>query len=64
MTELPIAVLRLRISQLVDLCDVITHQHGSGTPRDISMRLALQYLRQDLGRSDAQLARLEKGEKA
>ena len=56
----PLEVLRLRISHLTELCDVIATKHTSGTERDVSIRLALQYLRQDLGRSDLQLARLER----
>jgi hypothetical protein len=48
------------MSHIVDLCDFITAQHATSSERDISIRLALHYLRQDLGRSDAQLARLER----
>jgi hypothetical protein len=61
MSDVPLAVLRMRIGQLVDLCHVIAEQHDGHGNRDVSVRLALQYLRQDLGRSDLQLARLEKG---
>jgi hypothetical protein len=61
MSDVPLAMLRLRIKQLTDLCDVIAEQHDGPGNRDLSIRLAMQYLRQDLGRSDLQLARLEKG---
>jgi len=57
--SVPLAVLRMRIKQLTDLCDVITEQHDGAGNRDLSIRMALQYLRQDLGRSDLHIARLE-----
>lgn len=58
--DISLSLLRLRMSHIVDLCDFITAQHATSSERDISIRLALHYLRQDLGRSDAQLARLER----
>ncbi len=56
---IPLTLLRLRMSHIADLCTFISAQHETGSERDISIRMALQYLRQDLGRSDLQLARLE-----
>jgi len=57
---IPLTLLRLRINHIADLCHFISAQHSTGSERDISIRLALQYLRQDLGRSDLHLARLER----
>jgi hypothetical protein len=59
MSNVPLVMLRLRIKQLTELCDVITEQHPGYGNRDVSVRLALQYLRQDLDRHDGQIARLE-----
>jgi len=50
------------MSHIADMCTAISAEHSTGSERDISIRLALQYLSQDLGRSDLQLARLEKAE--
>ena len=61
--DISLSLLRLRISHIVDICALISAEHSTGSERDISIRLALQYLRKDLGRSDAQLARLERGTK-
>ena len=58
--EIALTLLRLRMSHIADLCTFISGQHSTGSERDISIRLALQYLSQDLGRSDLQLARLER----
>ena len=58
-----LTVLRRNIEQLSQLCWVIADKYDGSTDRDISIRLALQYLRKDLGRSDAQLSRLERGTK-
>jgi len=58
--DVSLTLLRLRISHIVDMCTFIVEQHSTGSERDISIRLAMQYLRQDLGRSDAQIARLER----
>ena len=58
--DISLSLLRLRINHIADLCHFISDQHSTGSERDISIRLALQYLRQDLGRSDLQLARLER----
>jgi len=58
--EVSLTLLRLRMSHIVDMCTFIAEQHSTQSGRDISIRLALQYLRQDLGRSDAQIARLER----
>jgi hypothetical protein len=57
--NISLTLLRLRMSHIVDMCSFISEQHSSGSERDISIRLALQYLRQDLGRADVHLARLE-----
>ena len=61
--DIALSLLRLRISHIADMCTVISAEHSTGSQRDISIRLALQYLSQDLGRSDAQLARLERQQK-
>jgi hypothetical protein len=58
--DISLAFLRLRMSHIADLCHFISAQHTTGTERDVSIRLALQYLRQDLGRTDVHLARLER----
>jgi hypothetical protein len=57
--NISLTLLRLRMSHIVDMCTFIAEQHSTPSERDISIRLALQYLSQDLGRSDLQLARLE-----
>ena len=57
--EISLTLLRLRMSHIVDMCTFISQQHSTSSERDVSIRLALQYLAQDLGRSDLQLARLE-----
>jgi hypothetical protein len=61
--DVSLTLLRLRMSHIVDMCTFIAEQHSTSSERDVSIRLALQYLSQDLGRSDLQLARLEKAEK-
>jgi len=58
--DVSLTLLRLRMSHIVDMCTFIEEQHSTQSERDISIRLALQYLSQDLGRSDKQLARLER----
>ena len=58
--DISLTFLRLRMSHIADLCHFISSQHETGSERDISIRLALQYLRQDMGRADVHLARLEK----
>jgi len=60
--DVALTLLRLRMSHIADMCTAISAEHSTGSERDISIRLALQYLSQDLGRSDLQLARLEKAE--
>jgi hypothetical protein len=57
--DVSLTLLRLRMSHIVDMCTFIGEQHSTSSERDVSIRLALQYLSQDLGRSDLQLARLE-----
>jgi hypothetical protein len=59
MSNVPLVMLRMRIKQLTELCHVIAEQHPGYGNRDVSIRLALQYLRQDLDRHDGQIARLE-----
>jgi hypothetical protein len=61
--NISLTLLRLRMSHIVDMCTFIAEQHSTNSERDISIRLALQYLSQDLSRSDLQLARLEKNQK-
>ena len=57
--DVSLTLLRLRISHIVDMCIFIAEQHSTSSDRDVSIRLALQYLSHDLGRSDVHLARLE-----
>ena len=61
--DISLTLLRLRMSHIVDMCSFISEQHSTSSERDISIRMALQYLTQDLGRSDLQLKRLEGTEK-
>jgi hypothetical protein len=57
--DVSLTLLRLRMSHIVDMCTFIAEQHRTSSDRDVSIRLALQYLKQDLGRSDLQIAKLE-----
>ena len=61
--DVSLTLLRLRMSHIVDMCTFIADQHRTSSDRDVSIRLSLQYLSQELGRSDLQLARLEGSKK-